>query len=141
MDGFLESFSKELDPDWNIHLTSALPGGVKTDYLQKSIVFTDRHPAYLDPRLPTNHMQAMYKMPNVADLFPEPAKLVEVVVATITNGIGELGIPLRLPLGADSWTMVKKATERSLAELEIVKTASLSTQVSASAVGLFDDLV
>jgi len=140
MDGFLDSLSKELDPDWNIHLTSTLPGGVKTNYFQNSVVFTDRHPAYLKPSLPTNQMQAMYKMPGISDMFPEPARLVETVVEVVKNGIGELGIPLRLPLGGDSWTIVKHATEKSLTELDIVKETSFSTQVDGAAMGLIADL-
>jgi hypothetical protein len=139
MDGFLDSFSKELHPDWKIHLVSTLPGGIKTDYLKKSVVFTDRHPAYLDPSLPTNHVQAVYRTPNIADLYPEPENLVKIVVETVKNGIGELGIPSRLPLGADSWTMLKTVLERSLTELEILKETSLSTGVSASALGVLAD--
>lgn len=141
MDGFLDSFSKELDPSWNVHLMSSLPGGVKTDYFEKSVIFTDRHPAYLNPNLPTNQMQAMFKTPGVADLFPGPETLVEVVIETVKNGIGKLGVPLRLPLGADSWTMLKSGLERILAELEVVKETSFSTKVDAKVLELIPDLI
>ncbi|KAK5953740.1 hypothetical protein OHC33_005009 [Knufia fluminis] len=140
MDGFLSSFSQELDPAWNIHLTSALPGGVKTDYFQKSVIFTDRHPAYSDPNLPTSQMQAMFTTPGIADMFPEPEKLVEVIVGMVKDGIGELGIPLRLPLAADAWGMVKGAEERVLKELEAVKEVSMRVKPDERGMGLLKDL-
>ncbi|KAI3319658.1 hypothetical protein HD806DRAFT_508673 [Xylariaceae sp. AK1471] len=127
MDGFYESFSKELLPEWNIHLSVAQPGLVKTNYFQQSAFFTERHPAYMDPRCATNTMLALVKNEEAVKASADPEKLVEVIVDTVTKGVEGLGIPLRLPLGADVWTTVQSFLKTSIEEHGMLKKTALTT--------------
>jgi hypothetical protein len=131
MDGFIESFSKELLPEWNIHLSVAQPGLVKTNYFQQNVVLTERHPAYMDPRSPTNTILGIVKGEDAVDYSGvEPDALVKVIVDTVTNGVEGLGIPSRLPLGADSWTAIQGALKTSIEEHEMLKKTALRTTVN-----------
>ncbi len=47
VEGFTESLSYELKPEWNMHLTCVEPGGFRTDWAGRSMSFPEkRHPAY-----------------------------------------------------------------------------------------------
>jgi hypothetical protein len=128
MDGFIESFSKELLPEWNIHLCVAQPGLVKTNYFQQNVVLTERHPAYVDPRSPTHTVLAIVKGEVAVDYSgADPDTLVEVIVDTVTNGVEGLGVPLRLPLGADSWTTIQGALSTAIEKHEMLKKTALRT--------------
>ncbi|KAK5049986.1 hypothetical protein LTR84_004105 [Exophiala bonariae] len=136
MEGFMESFQAEVSPAWNIHFMIAEPGGVKTDYLQKSVVLTERHPAYGDdPAGATNQLLDMLKNKAMVETFPEPDTLVEVIIDTVKNGIDGLGIPLRLPLGADSWTMLNGNLAKSMKDHQALKTTAFRTTSDAGALG------
>lgn len=45
VEGFTEALSKEIKPEWNISLTCIEPGGFRTDWAGRSMMFGDRHPA------------------------------------------------------------------------------------------------
>lgn len=138
----MESFQAEVSPAWNIHFTSAQPGGVKTDYLQKSVVVTERHPAYSnDPAGATNAMLGMLQNKEILEKFAGPEKLVEVVVDTVKNGIEGLGIPLRLPLGADSWTIINGSLGKSVRDHEALKTTAFKTSVEGQSLGGLEKLL
>ena len=140
MEGFVESFSKEFHPDWNIHLTIAQPGGVKTDYMQKSVIFTERHPAYADPACGTNQMYALVQNKDILSSFAGPEKLVEVVVDVIRNGIEGVGIPLRLPLGADGWGLIQSGLEKALKDHAAVQATASKTSVPGQNMSALDGL-
>jgi len=130
MEGFMESFQNEVNPAWNIHFMTAEPGGVKTDYLQKSVVVTDRHPAYAkEPAGATNHMLGMMANKEMINKFAGPEKLVQVVVDTVRDGIEGLGIPLRLPLGADSWTILQGSLGKAVTDHEALKATAFKTSI------------
>lgn len=130
MEGFMESFQNELSPGWNIHFMTAEPGGVKTDYLQKSVIVTERHPAYAnDPAGATNRMLGMLQNKEITEKFAGPEKLVQVVVDTVRDGIEGLGIPLRLPLGADSWTILEGSLGKAVKEHEALKATAFKTSI------------
>lgn len=47
VEGFTETVSKEIKPEWNIKLTNIEPGGFRTDWAGRSMVFGDsKEPAY-----------------------------------------------------------------------------------------------
>ncbi|KAL8825205.1 MAG: hypothetical protein Q9191_004557 [Dirinaria sp. TL-2023a] len=47
VEGFTEAVSKEVKPEWGIKLQCVEPGGFRTDWAGRSMVFADeRHPAY-----------------------------------------------------------------------------------------------
>ncbi|KAI2783036.1 NAD(P)-binding protein [Daldinia loculata] len=91
-EGFAESIAKEVFPEWNIHVCGVEPGGVRTKYATTSSLqrMPTRHPAYDWPGGATSGMLAF--MDNM--------------------------IPIRVPLGRDSWGMVVAETERVRGELE-----------------------
>lgn len=90
MNGFYESVTKELDPDWNIHLMVAEPVFVKTDYLTNSILITDRHPAYVGPKCGTNQVLKMLDLARSGlDRAGSPEVLAEVVVDLIEKAEGK----------------------------------------------------
>lgn len=122
MNGFYEGFTKELNPDWNIHLMIAEPGFVRTDYLTRSTIVTERHPAYLDAKCATNQVLGMLDQArNGLDLAGTPEKLVEIVVDVVESGTEEVGIPLRLPLGLDSLSLIDSSLKKQLKENELIK--------------------
>jgi hypothetical protein len=121
MNGFYDSLTKELDPDWNIHLMIAEPGFVKTEYLTNSIVITDRHPAYLGPKCGTNYVLNMVDQARSSlDMAGTPELLAEVVVDLIENGAGDVGIPMRLPLGPESLGLIEAGLKKQSEENKLV---------------------
>lgn len=127
LEGFSEALARELPENWGIHVLCVEPGGVKTRYAETSTGGLDaknRLPAYTDPELPTNLLLKYKDSPAATANWAEPDKVVQVLYKFVEDG-GE--IPLRLPLGSDSWGMQKRAHEQGLKELERVKSISLST--------------
>ncbi|KAI1793784.1 NAD(P)-binding protein [Ganoderma leucocontextum] len=51
LEGFTETLSKELDPAWNIKISSVLPGGFVTEVADK-LEMLPQHPAYADDANP-----------------------------------------------------------------------------------------
>ena len=46
VEGFTEAISKEMKPEWGIHVMAIEPGGFRTDWSGRSMTFPERHPAY-----------------------------------------------------------------------------------------------
>ncbi|KAF2202603.1 short-chain dehydrogenase [Delitschia confertaspora ATCC 74209] len=132
LEGFTECVAKEMPPDWNIHFLILEPGGVKTNYAGSSLVHIPPHPSYTDPSFPTNQLKAYMANPESTDDWADAHVVAEIMYSTIKNGIegvnrGKGGIPLRLPLGAESFMFQKMAHEEALRELEMLEKTSLST--------------
>lgn len=111
-EGFTESLSKELPPEWNINLMTVHPAAVKTDYLKKSIVVAERLPCYVNANSGTNSMLSTIEKHHELDTFGGPEQLVEVVGEVIKEGGGGHGIPRQLAGGPDSWTVTDKALDK-----------------------------
>jgi hypothetical protein len=143
MNGFHESLTKELDPDWNIHLMIAEPVFVKTEYLTNSIVITDRHPAYLGPKCGTNYVLNMLDQARSGlNMAGTPEVLAEVVVDVIENGAGDVGIPMRLPLGPEALGLIETGLKKQLEEIKLVTPfANRFVGKNGSAMEGFNDLV
>ncbi|KAI1139688.1 NAD(P)-binding protein [Hypoxylon sp. FL0543] len=110
LEGFAESVAKELPPDWNIHVVNVEPGGVRTNYATSSLRRMPRHPAYAaDPEGATNAMLAFMEDEAAHEAFARPAEVAEAVYRVVGSG---RRIPIRVPLGRDSWGMVMKEVER-----------------------------
>ena len=52
VEGWSESFARELSPDWNISVCIVEPGGVKTEFEHGSKKYTSVHPAYDGETMP-----------------------------------------------------------------------------------------
>jgi short-subunit dehydrogenase len=116
LEGFTEGFAKEMHPDWNIRFLIAEPGGVKTKYADKSLSHSQRHPAYTDPGCPYNQLLAYLSLPNAGSNWAESDTVVRVLYEVIMHEETR-PLPTRLPLGSDSWGMIKadvEATKKSL---------------------------
>ncbi|KAF2109665.1 short-chain dehydrogenase/reductase-like protein SDR [Lophiotrema nucula] len=135
LEGFTEAVSKEMGDDWGVHFCCVEPGGVKTRYAETSTSTSaskdgarERHPAYLDSGLATNVMRRYKESAEATRGWAEPEKVVAAIYGIVRDGVGEgRDIPLRVPLGSDSWGMQRLAAEQSLRDLEVVRSVSLST--------------
>ncbi|KAF2476380.1 short-chain dehydrogenase/reductase-like protein SDR [Lindgomyces ingoldianus] len=130
LEGFTEAVSKEMPEEWNIHFCCIEPGGVKTNYISTSTAQGGEvpHPAYTDPKLPTNQIRVYKSSPEATRNWAEAGDVVRAMYEIVRNGAGSEGeIPLRLPLGSDSWGMQKLGLEKGLRDLEDVKGVSLKT--------------
>ncbi|KAF2241793.1 short-chain dehydrogenase [Trematosphaeria pertusa] len=128
LEGFTEALAKEVPEEWGVRFLCVEPGGVKTRYAETSTGAFDvdrRNPAYRDPGLPTNVLLKYKESAEATRNWAEPGRVAEVLYGYVKKG-GDM--PLRLPLGSDSWGMQKKGLEEGLRDLESVRGVSLSTE-------------
>ncbi|KAI0532221.1 retinol dehydrogenase 8 [Xylaria digitata] len=132
MEGFAESVAKELDPDWNIHLSVLEPGGTTTEYLGRSFkTIAARHPAYAASHMPTNQMLGLLGNMEIREGFSSADDMARGMWELLTRG----KIPIRVPLGKDSWDMVMAETGNVRRELEELREFSTSLGGSIGSVG------
>ncbi|KAN0110158.1 NAD(P)-binding protein [Hyaloscypha variabilis] len=122
MEGFTESVSKEMFPEWNIRFLILEPGGVKTGYAS-GIRYSERHPAYLDPKGPTNQLIAYIQTPGVQDAWGDAGLVVKALVKVVASD----DIPFRLPMGSDAWGLMKAEIQGIDKELDKWKSVSESS--------------
>lgn len=112
MEGFTESVAKEVRPEWNIHLCCIEPGGVKTAFVDRGMVAIPPHPAYTAEDTPTRMLERYLRDPeatrNWADAETVAERMYEVVA-----GHGGREIPMRVPLGPDSWGVLREENEKN----------------------------
>jgi NAD(P)-dependent dehydrogenase (short-subunit alcohol dehydrogenase family) len=112
LEGFTEAIAKEMMDGWNIHFCCIEPGGVKTRYAETSVASTvaataTLHPAYSDPKSPTNMLRRYHEDPAAMRFWAEAGDVAEAVYRVVSSG----EIPLRMPLGADSWGLQRRGVE------------------------------
>lgn len=122
MEGFTESVAKEMFPEWNIRFLILEPGGVKTRYAS-GLRYSKRHPAYLDPKGPTNQMIAYLQTPGIEDAWGDAVLVVKALVKVVASD----DIPFRLPMGSDAWGLMKAEVHGMDKELEKWKSVSESS--------------
>jgi len=122
LEGYTEAVAKEMFPEWGIKFLIAEPGGMKTDYAGRSMKVLEPHPAYLDPKAPTNLLRAYLATEGVDQTWAEPAAVAKLLVDVVTEG----KCPLRLPVGSTSWAMIKADVEATKKELDEWRTVSES---------------
>jgi len=108
---------------FTVHLTNIEPGGVKTNYATTSLKMTKRHPAYDQPTYPTNFLLSHMRKEENRRLWAEPHDLASAIYHVVSRGER---IPIRVPLGADSWGMIAKDLENTKKDLDEVKEISHS---------------
>ncbi|KAK2757577.1 hypothetical protein FQN54_004546 [Arachnomyces sp. PD_36] len=115
IEGFTESLSKELHPDWNIKVLIAEPGAIGSTSFTKNLVSPrDIHPAYKQPGGPTLKVREWLASPTLEDGFPSNTAMAATLFDAVTKG----GLPLRLPLGQDSWEAIEKSVSQTVEDLE-----------------------
>lgn len=102
VEGFTEALSQEVKPEWGIKFTLIEPGGFRTDWAGRSMIFPEKkHPAYdhLDAKEtmgkrngtqagdPIKGGKAMYALANVKD------------------------VPLRMVIGSDAYKAMQTKLE------------------------------
>ncbi|KAK3896682.1 hypothetical protein C8A05DRAFT_20396 [Staphylotrichum tortipilum] len=115
IEGFTESVSKEVRPEWNTHFCLIEPGGVKTDYATRSMLTVEPHPAYAAPDTPARLIEKYMDDPEASKNW---ADVVSVARAIYTIGASGKEIPLRVPLGPDAWGMLKMENDKAGQVLE-----------------------
>lgn len=137
LEGFSESVAKELDPEWHIRFAVFEPGSVKTRWSgenQKQGIM--QHEAYRRPEgkeLPLEkirHMKGSFEDKIGASADKVADAMVDVVVDK--EGMWGGRELLRLPIGADSWALIRadvKETQESLEKWKLVSESTSSGEV------------
>ena len=112
LEGFTESVSREVDPDWKIRFAIIEPGSVKTKWSSSNMdTGFKQHKAYVGKNLRTDMMKGMKE--NIeSKIAADPDVVAEVLAAVLRGEKGSWDGKevLRLPLGADSWALVMADT-------------------------------
>ncbi|KAI0775584.1 NAD-P-binding protein [Trametes elegans] len=121
INGFTEGISQELDPAWNIKLTCFAPGYTASAGYQKAS-WSEPHPAYTNPELPSNQMRAHFGN------FVPPGDTRKVMQRCYELSLLE-DPPLYLPIGDDALGRVKQKIELYQETLEKYASWTVGTQV------------
>jgi NAD(P)-dependent dehydrogenase (short-subunit alcohol dehydrogenase family) len=141
LEGFTEAIAKEVLEEWNVHFACVEPGGVRTNYAHTSIApatttstsadvadheedqaLQEAKQAYASPHTQTNKLRAHHENPAAMSGWVEAEDVVKAIVGVVEKG----EIPLRVPLGADSWGLQRKGLQAQLERLEKAKEVALS---------------
>ncbi|RYO79904.1 hypothetical protein DL762_007911 [Monosporascus cannonballus] len=97
----------------------AAPFITPTNYATTSLEhMAKQHPAYTDPSYPTNALVAYMQSEQNRSTWAEPSAVAAAIYQAVSRG---KRIPIRVPLGHDSWGMIAKDLEdikRNLDELK-----------------------
>ncbi|KAG5730213.1 hypothetical protein E4T56_gene11666 [Termitomyces sp. T112] len=107
LEGFTESFSKEMLPEWNIKACILEPGGFDTEWRDAFIKF-DQHPAYVGNPASFRTLRSSITM------LGDPAKGAKAIVKLSH----EPKLPMRVPLGSDSLAIVKTKADLIIQDAE-----------------------
>lgn len=105
------------------------PGGVKTNYASSSLNYmAKRHPAYADSSCPANIVIAYMEDPESRKTWAEPEAIARAICDLVGRG---QRIPIRVPLGFDSWHAVMADLNKCKSDFEELK--EFSTGVNSRA--------
>lgn len=116
LEGYTDSLSKEMHPDWNVKFLIIQLGSLRSSFVSKREM-GQRHPAYLDPGCPYNQLEAYTSSENASIDWGKPENYAKVVFDAVQQR-GDKGLPLRLPLGADAYNVIHSQVQENLTELE-----------------------
>ncbi len=132
LEGFSESVAKELDPEWGIRFVIFEPGSVKTRWSGESQVKgLVQHEAYRRPegeKLWTDRIRSQ-RGALEEKIGADARKVADVMVEVVMDREGTWGgrSLLRLPIGADSWTLIRNDVKETEEHLDKWRTISEST--------------
>ncbi|KAL2133302.1 hypothetical protein VTI74DRAFT_2568 [Chaetomium olivicolor] len=110
VEGFTESVSREVRPEWNTHFCLIEPGGVKTDFVDRSMVKIEPHPAYAAPDTPARLLEKYIQDPEASKSWADVGSVTKAMYTIVASGNE---IPLRVPLGPDAWGLLKLENEKN----------------------------
>ncbi|KAI0399802.1 NAD(P)-binding protein [Xylaria palmicola] len=119
VEGWSESFARELHPDWNINICLVEPGGVKTEFEHGSKRHTRVHEAYDGPDMPARQLAAWVRKAVEAGAGGVPPSAVAEALYRVASR-GEM-VPLWLPLTSNAARLIKTKLQARLDNLEAVK--------------------
>ncbi|CAN8101851.1 unnamed protein product [Discula destructiva] len=122
VEGFTESVSREVRPEWNIHFTIAEPGGIDTNYFTSSLAKLVPHPAYAAPDTPTKMLEAQTAKPEFRKAFSNPDNMAMAIVEVVSR---RKAIPIRFPLGAMSFAILRDEIDHMAREFDDIKPISV----------------
>lgn len=156
LEGFTEAVAKEVDEGWNVHFCCIEPGGVATSYAHTSVapkdvsssserkedggekekgkddeVSEEARQAYADPNSQTNMLRAFHVDPRAEANWVNADNVAKVIAGVVEGG----DIPLRVPLGADSWGLQRKGLRVALERLENEETRARAFSVCTEELG------
>ncbi|KAI3320877.1 NAD(P)-binding protein [Xylariaceae sp. AK1471] len=118
VEGWSESFARELHPDWNINVCVVEPGGIKTEFEHGSKKYTKVHEAYDGADMPARQLIAWVKKAVVAGGGVPPSAVANVLYLVANRNDK---VPLWLPLTSSAADMIKIKLQARLDNLEAVK--------------------
>ncbi|KAJ3476371.1 hypothetical protein NLI96_g11197 [Meripilus lineatus] len=110
VEGFTESFNKEMLPEWDIKAIIIEPGGFRTEWGKSSMVTTPVAPQYAAPGTPSSIFRSVLHNPPIGD----PAKAAQVMLRIVK----ERDPPLRLQLGSECVVIVREKAKRTIQDNE-----------------------
>ncbi|MDR1033285.1 MAG: SDR family oxidoreductase [Bifidobacteriaceae bacterium] len=135
VEGAFEALAKEAAP-FNIKVTLAEPGGIRTDFFAGNGVFAQELDAY------NNHLAREFKKPkshthgtenaDKSSILGDPQKMASAIIQCVDRG-NSSETPLRMALGSDAYRDIKAVLTSRLAELEAQKELAYSTDVDNGA--------
>ncbi|KAI1347270.1 NAD(P)-binding protein [Xylaria sp. FL0043] len=118
VEGWSESFARELHPDWNINVCIVEPGGIKTNFERGSKRYTKIHEDYDGDDMPARKLAAWVKKGIASGAGVEASAVAEVLYRVATRNEE---IPLWLPLTSNAAQLIKMKLQARLDNLEAVK--------------------
>ncbi|OTA98485.1 hypothetical protein M426DRAFT_325953 [Hypoxylon sp. CI-4A] len=129
VEGFTESISKEIRPEWNIHFCLIEPGGTSTRFTSAgSMDWLLPHPAYAAVDSPSRIIEGYIKNPDIQKTWT-PAERVAAAMYRVVVHAKDRPLPTRLPLTEGAWQVIKADIAAVDKELEDFKALSISVEI------------
>ncbi|GKT66319.1 short-chain dehydrogenase/reductase SDR [Colletotrichum tofieldiae] len=120
VEGWSESVSREMHPDWNIE-----PGAIKTNFETTSKKRIRPHEAYAGEDMPARKLEGFVKQGLAAGVGVEPIEVAKVLVHVASRN---QNVPLHLPLTSTALNLIRANLKGRLEELEVVQELSAIDQ-------------
>ncbi|KAJ7618240.1 hypothetical protein B0H17DRAFT_1219973 [Mycena rosella] len=121
LEGFTQAFIREMRPEWNIRGLIIEPGGFESEWVKGSMQTFPAPPEY-GPTSPSGVMRTLLDPVNA-----DPLGVPDRMAAAIMRMAGEEKLPLRLPLGSESWAIVRGQAQKTVREADEWEALSHST--------------
>lgn len=108
MDQMQQSTNKE-----TVHFTIAEPGGIDTNYATSSMSTLAKHPAYDAADSPARMLAAYVDNPEARKSWSRPEAMSNAIYEMASRG---KPVPLRFPLGAVAWQVLRAKAESTVEE-------------------------
>jgi len=110
-----------------VHFTIAEPGGIDTNYATSSMSTLAKHPAYDAPDSPARMLAAYVDNPEARKTWSRPEAMSKAIYKMASRG---RPVPVRFPLGAVAWEVLRGKAESTVEEF--VENRSLSVGVDGT---------